>query len=291
MTDPLDEKVKARIIGADRFSNPVYFSSGSEHSSQHGDIEEDDAPCLSNLMCGFLDEHDVKEDQAWTDKDSDSDTDKENDHQMCNDNFEILSKVISSEGSDEYRNVLLGQVLKAAEIFWFVKSDVSVLRRNVMAFLRSNGYNAGICKTKWEKSGGLTSGSYEFIDVLRSDNPKNRYFIDLNFTSEFEIARSTSQYERILSALPSIFVGKSENLKQIVRIMSDGARRSLKSRELHLPPWRKNRFMQCKWFGKYKRTVNLVPANTNTYSPVKESTVKCRSVGFVPFMAATTRTR
>lgn len=288
MTDPLDDKVKARIIGSDRFHNSVYVSSGSEHSSQHGEIEEDDAPCLSNLLCGFLDEQDVKEDQSWAEE-NDSDSDQEYERQMCNDDFEILSKVIFNDGSDEYRNVLLGQVLKAVEIFWFVKSDASLLRRNVMAFLRSNGYNAGICKTKWESSGGLTSGSYEFIDVVRSDNPKIRYFIDLNFTSEFEIARRTSQYERILRALPSVFVGKSDNLKQIVKIMSDGARRSLKSQDLYLPPWRKNRFMQCKWFGKYKRTVNLVPANT--YSPVKERAVKCRSVGFVPFMGATTRTR
>ncbi|KAL8087690.1 uncharacterized protein LOC141697525 [Apium graveolens] len=290
VSDPLDERVRARIIGADRFYNPVYVSSGSEHSSQHGDIEEDDAPCLSNLLCGYLDEHDVKEDRAWTDDDSDSDSDSDtntnNDNQVHNEDFETLNKVIFDEGADEYRNVLLGQVTKATEIFWFVKSDVSVLRRNVMAFLRNNGYNAGICKTKWEKSGGLASGSYEFIDVLRSHDPKKRrYFIDLNFAPEFEIARRTSQYERLLQTLPNIFVGKSDNLKQIVRIMSDAVRRSLRSRELHLPPWRKNRFMQCKWFGKYKRTVNLVPA-----SPV-ESAVKCRSVGFVPFMAATTRTR
>lgn len=243
VTDPLDEKVKARIIGSDRFYNPVYVSSGSEHSSQHGDIEEDDAPCLSNLLCGFLDEQDVKEDESWTENDSDSD--KEHDCQMYNDDFEILKNLIFNEGSDEYRNVLLGQVSKAAGIFWFVKSDASLLRRNVMAFLRSNGYNAGICKTKWESSGGLTPGSYEFIDVIRSDNdPKNcRYFIDLNFISEFEIARQTSQYERLLHTLPSVFIGKSDNLKQIVRIMSDGARRSLKSQELHLPPWRKNRFI------------------------------------------------
>ncbi|KAK1354026.1 hypothetical protein POM88_047282 [Heracleum sosnowskyi] len=243
VTDPLDEKVKARIIGSDRFCNPFFVSSGSEHSSQHGDIEEDGAPCLSNLLCGFLDQHDDKEDQFSTD--SDSDSDQENDCEMHKENFEILNKVI---------------------------------------------FNEGICKTKWERSGGLTSGSYEFIDVLRSDDPKScRYFIDLNFVSDFEIARRTSQYERILRALPNIFVGKSENLKQIVRIMSDGARRSLKSQDLHVPPWRKNRFMQSKWFGKYKRTVNIVPASS--YSPVKESAVKCRSVGFVPFMAATTRTR
>lgn len=287
MTDPLDDKVKERIMGSNRLYNPVYISSGSEHSCQHDDVEEDDAPCLSNLLCGFLDELDsVAEENDVSDLEHDSDC------QMYNDDFEILKQAIIDESADQYRNILLGQVLKAIETFWFVKSNGSLLRRNVMAFLRSGGYNAGICKTKWESSGGLTAGNYEFIDVHQSDDPKScRYFIDLNFISEFEIARRTSQYQRLVRTLPSVFIGKSHNLKQIVKIMSNGSRRSLKSQGLHLPPWRKNRFMQSKWFGKYRRTVNLVPVNS--YSLVKESVVKCRTVGFdaVKVILATTRTR
>ncbi|KAL0436697.1 UNVERIFIED_CONTAM: hypothetical protein Sradi_0377600 [Sesamum radiatum] len=116
-----------------------------------------------------------------------------------------------------------------------------MMRRNVMAYLRNCGYNAAVCKTKWESSGGLAAGNYEFIDVLRKEY-STRYFVDLDFASEFEIARPTNSYERLLQHVPRVFIGTSEDLKQILKLVSDSARRSLKSRGLHLPPWRKNRF-------------------------------------------------
>uniref|UniRef100_A0A0V0GSX7 Putative ovule protein n=1 Tax=Solanum chacoense TaxID=4108 RepID=A0A0V0GSX7_SOLCH len=55
--------------------------------------------------------------------------------------------------------------------------------------------------------------------------------------------------------------------------MSDAARRSLKSRGLTFPPWRKHRFMQNKWFSSYKRTTNIIPtANSPAWlSPSKET--------------------
>ncbi|PIN14021.1 hypothetical protein CDL12_13368 [Handroanthus impetiginosus] len=155
-----------------------------------------------------------------------------------------------------------------------------MFRRNVMAYLRSCGYNAAICKTKWQSSGGLTAGNHEFFDVIRTEN-STRYFIDMDFASEFEIARPTDSYERLLQHLPRVFVGTSEDLKQILKVVSDAARRSLKSKDLHLPPWRKHRFMQNKWFGPYRRTENLFPVSFSSPSTAKQSYgVKCRAVGF-----------
>lgn len=49
VTDPLDDKAKARLIGCQLSC----FSSGSEHSVDH-----DDSPCLSDLVHGFLEEED-----------------------------------------------------------------------------------------------------------------------------------------------------------------------------------------------------------------------------------------
>ncbi|KAK1398092.1 Sulfate/thiosulfate import ATP-binding protein [Heracleum sosnowskyi] len=281
VTDPLDDKAKARIFG---------FSSGSEHSARNDDVEEDDSPCLSNLLCGFLDQQDSSEDSQEYENESDSDD--VIDHQIINVDFENLNQALRNEDDDHFRNVLVTHVSKAIEIFWFVKSNGSLLRRNVMAFLRSEGYNAGICKTKWESCGGLTGGNYELIDVLKSVDPKSdRYFIDLNFADEFEIARQTNGYQQLLQTLPRVFIGKCDRLKRIVKIISDEARRSLKTKGLHLPPWRKNRFMQNKWFGPYRRTTNLIPANVIT-SPGKQM-VKCRSVGFnaVNVRPLITRTR
>ncbi|KAL0390274.1 UNVERIFIED_CONTAM: hypothetical protein Scaly_0384500 [Sesamum calycinum] len=176
--------------------------------------------------------------------------------------------------------MLAAHVWKAVQVFSGLRSNKQMMRRNVMAYLRNCGYNAAICKTKWESSGGLTAGNYEFIDVLRKEY-STRYFVDLDFASEFEIARPTISYERLLQYVPRVFVGTSEDLKQILKLVSDSARRSLKSGGLHLPPWRKHRFMQNKWLGPHRRTVNLFPASFSSPSTAKQGYgVKCRAVGF-----------
>lgn len=174
---------------------------------------------------------------------------------------------------------LLSHVSKAADAFSGPRSNRSVFRRAVMTSLRDSGYNAGICKTKWETSGGLKGGSYEFVDVVRSGG--GRYMIDVDFAAEFEVERPTARYARLLQVLPRLYVGRPEELKQIVRIMADEAKKSLRSRDLHLPPWMKNRYMQAKWLGPYRRTVGDAAAVAVPFSPDCERfSVKCRSVGF-----------
>ncbi|KAK4731702.1 hypothetical protein R3W88_024690 [Solanum pinnatisectum] len=110
----------------------------------------------------------------------------------------------------------------------------------------------------------------------------NRYIIDLDFAAEFEIARPTNHYKRMLQSLRKVFVGKSEELKQILKVMSEAVRQSLRSKELHIPPWRKQGFMQNKWLGAYKRTTNILPSLNSSVllPPVKQADiVQCCSVG------------
>ncbi|XP_049411009.1 uncharacterized protein LOC125874208 [Solanum stenotomum] len=288
VTDPLDEKMKARIVG----------SSGSEHSA-HADDDNVASPSFSDLVFGDL------ENNAG-DEIPENDSDSELDVSMCDsiDRIGIMPSPVFCSDLDLFRNVIVSCVAKGLEVFSCFKSNKSMLQRNVMAYLRNFGYNAAVCKTKWESSGGLAAGNYEFIDITKSDSANRittRYFIDLDFKAEFEIARPTIQYERLLQSLPNIFVGKNEELKQILRAMSNAARRSLKSRGLTFPPWRKHRFMQNKWFSSYKRTTNIIPtANSRAWlSPSKETNaVKCRTVGFHTtavnsclLFPATTRTR
>ncbi|MCD7449300.1 hypothetical protein HAX54_051041 [Datura stramonium] len=278
VTDPLNDKVKARIVGGD-LRELGYLSSGSEHSA---DADNDVvSPSFSGLVFGFPDDMD----QNQSTENDNSDTELDESMRESVDFGENLLEVVFQSETDLFRNVLCSHVYKALEVFSCLKSNKSVLRRNVMMCLRDFGYNAAICKAKWESSGGLTAGNYEFIDVVRSDavNRQTRYFVDLDFAAEFEIARPTNFYERLSQSLPKVFVGKAEELKQILRTMSDAARQSLKSRDLHLPPWRKHRFMQNKWLGPYKRTSNHIPlSNTPALlPPLKQAyAVKCRSVGF-----------
>ncbi|KAL4352971.1 hypothetical protein GQ457_06G028060 [Hibiscus cannabinus] len=272
VTDPLDDRVKAQLVGASS------ASCGTERSAD----TEDDSPCLSELVHSFLeDDRDAAEQTGYK-----SDSDPVDSCLDATGSLETIIKSTSINSTDSYGNLILAHVSNAMDMLSFFRTDKAVFRRKVMVYLRQVGHNAAICKTKWSSSGGLTAGNYEFIDVVQSVSPtrQHRYFVDLDFASEFEIARPTSDYLRLLQYLPRVFVGKSEELKTTVKVMTDLAKRSLKSRQLSLPPWRKNRYMQNKWFGPYRRTTNQIQAHNNPLKPATiqppVNTVQCRYVGF-----------
>lgn len=99
-------------------------------------------------------------------------------------------------------------------------------------------------------------GEYEYIDVISEGE---RVLIDIDFRSEFEIARSTSSYKSILQSLPFIFVGKSDRLQQIIAIVSEAARLSLKKKGMHIAPWRKSDYIKAKWLSPHIRTTTISP--------------------------------
>ncbi|XP_065863195.1 uncharacterized protein [Euphorbia lathyris] len=124
------------------------------------------------------------------------------------------------------------------------------LRKIISDGLSSLGYDSSICKSKWDKSASHPAGEYEYVDVIIEGE---RILIDVDFRSEFEIARSTGVYKAILQSLPYIFVGKSDRLGQIVSIVSEGAKQSLKKKGMHFPPWRRAEYMRAKWLSSYIR--------------------------------------
>ncbi|CAL9222341.1 unnamed protein product, partial [Arabidopsis halleri] len=260
VTDPLDDEAKARIF------------------SSHGCILDQDSPRLYELVHGYFE--DGHEETLY---DSDSDL-SENSvvERPCEDSEEILKMAASFSDSDPYRNLLLAHVLRAVEVYsGFRSRNKSVFRDKVASFLRELGHNAAVCVSKWNSSAKLTAGSYDFIDVVdksTSDNDRTavRYFVDLDFASQFEIARPMPEYMRVLQLLPNVFVGKEENLRTIVRESCDAAKRSLKSRGLSLPPWRRSSYLQHKWFGPYKRKVG----SSLGAKSLNSDAVSCRSLGF-----------
>ncbi|KAF8119032.1 hypothetical protein N665_0001s0088 [Sinapis alba] len=263
VTDPLDDEAKARI-----FSN-------------HSSTLDQDSPEICELE--FLD--DGLEDKSQTLYDSDSDLSENSPTERSSEASEkILRMALSFSDYDPYRNILLSHVLRAVEAYSSFRSQRKhVFKDKVASLLRELGHNAAVCVSKWNSSSKLTAGSYDFIDVVYNpaDDHKTkpvRYFVDLDFTSEFEIARPTSQYARsVLQLLPRVFVGKEESLRTIVRESCEAAKRSLKSRGLSLPPWRRFSYLQHKWFGPCTRRVG----SSLEVSPLNiKDAVSCRSVGF-----------
>lgn len=85
-----------------------------------------------------------------------------------------------------------------------------------------------------------------------------RLIIDIEFRSEFEIARSTKAYKSLLQILPCIFVGKADRLQKIISLVSDAAKHSLKKKGMHIPPWRKADYVKAKWLSPHTRAKPIV---------------------------------
>ncbi|XP_073106954.1 uncharacterized protein [Elaeis guineensis] len=138
-----------------------------------------------------------------------------------------------------------------------VGSDTDGLKGRVMSWLRERGFDAGLCKSSWERAQGVPPGQYEYIDVIAGGG--TRYVLEINLAAEFEIARPTSDYLTRLSVLPAVYVGRPEVLKGIVKLMCAAAEESMRSAGMHVPPWRRGGYVQMKWFGSYARTTSGIP--------------------------------
>ncbi|KAF3587692.1 hypothetical protein F2Q69_00026558 [Brassica cretica] len=226
-------------VAATRGHPPCDSSSGSDHFPE----ETQD---LWDLIESFIDrEGKVFSDEVSPGEENDDKSDVDDDYEEVK---ERLREIRENHGGGGERRRIVDEVVNASE---FVGE-----KRHLMACLRNKGYDAGLCKSRWERFGNNTAGKYEYVDVNGGD--KNRFIVETNLAGEFEIARPTTRYISLLAQLPSVFVGTPEELKQLVRIMSLEIRRSMKRAKIHVPPWRRNGYMQAKWFGHYKRTSNEV---------------------------------
>jgi uncharacterized protein (TIGR01615 family) len=188
---------------------------------------------------------------------------------------EILQDLVVSVNVTE--RMLLTEVNKAiAAATDAVSTEGGVttcLRRQVMKHLRSGGYNAAICKSRWEHVGSFPGGDYEYMDVVfeSTTGKSERIMIDIEFRAQFEIARPSATYNAVVQVLPAVFVGKAERLFQIVNIMSDAVKQSIKKSGMHLAPWRKPEYMRAKWFSPYRRTTNDTTHKTHGEDTSKSS--------------------
>ncbi|MED6134232.1 hypothetical protein PIB30_035115 [Stylosanthes scabra] len=144
----------------------------------------------------------------------------------------------------------------------------SCVMREVSRRLQKAGFDSAICKTKWRSSPDIPSGEHKFLDVIDTTSSKKgeviRVIIELNFRAEFEMARGSEEYNRLVRRLPEVFVGKVERLTNLIKILCMAAKRCMKEKKMHMGPWRKHRYMQAKWLGPCER-------NTSTTTPLLPS--------------------
>ncbi|KAL1214765.1 hypothetical protein V5N11_011430 [Cardamine amara subsp. amara] len=234
-------------VAAVRVRPPCDNSSGSDHSPE-------DMMDLSDLVASFME----NEGQMLPEEEIESSSD-EKDLEDVMERLRKLLEVLS--GGEERMRIMAATV----EIVEKCVGEDSSPKRQLMTFLRNKGFDAGLCKSRWERFSKNTAGKYEYVDV-RCGGDHNRYIVETNLAGEFEIARPTKRYLSILSQVPRVFVGTSEELKQLVKIMCHEMRRSMKQVGIHVPPWRRKGYMQAKWFGFYKRTSTTTTNNSEMVS-------------------------
>ena len=103
------------------------------------------------------------------------------------------------------------------------------------------------------------AGEHTFLDVIDNSGSKKgevRVIIELNFRAEFEMARASEDYNRLVQRLPEVYVGKVERLSTLIKILCSAAKKCMKEKKMHMGPWRKQKYMQAKWLSPCKRTTS-----------------------------------
>ncbi|PWZ31068.1 hypothetical protein Zm00014a_000752 [Zea mays] len=134
----------------------------------------------------------------------------------------------------------------------------SLLKRRLMMRLRKDGYDASLCRSSWVATAEHPGGDYEYIDVVvagehgggaasSSSSSSSRIVVDIDFSSQFQLARPAPWYAQLWARLPAVFVGPRARLRKAVSLLCEAAQRSLRESGLHVPPWRRSGYMQAKW--------------------------------------------
>ncbi|KAG6582342.1 hypothetical protein SDJN02_20627, partial [Cucurbita argyrosperma subsp. argyrosperma] len=265
------------VLRSSAVEKPIIVGEPAQFSSKDGGGGTEFEPssvCLDKMVQNFIEESNEKQPAAVKYGRNPCNCFNGNSNDSSDDEFDVFgcfgeSITSGSSGGDvcdilkglipctsvTERN-LLADTSKIIEKHSKIHKRKDDLRRIVTDSLSSLGYSSSICKSKWEKSPSFPAGEYEYVDVILDGE---RLLIDIDFRSEFEIARSTGTYKAILQTLPYVFVGKSERLRQIVSIVSEAARQSLKKKGMHFPPWRKAEYMLAKWLSPPIRTTDSLP--------------------------------
>ncbi|KAK2384824.1 putative transmembrane protein [Trifolium repens] len=138
----------------------------------------------------------------------------------------------------------------------------TILSRWLVKRMRKDGLNASLYQTSWSTSLGCPAGEYEYIEVIIEDekniNDPMRLIVDIDFKSQFELARPTEYYKELTNSLPLIFVGRENKLSKIISLLCSAAKQSLREKGLHVPPWRTNAYMQSKWLSRCHKEPNII---------------------------------
>ncbi|KAI3451511.1 hypothetical protein Pfo_008176 [Paulownia fortunei] len=169
--------------------------------------------------------------------------------------YYILQEIVESGTNAEVD--VLGSVIKHVRKKLVAAGKIIGQKKWLVKNLKKEGYNASLCHTYWPAALNCPGGEYEYIDILCEGRKgcASRVIVDIDFKSQFELARPTSDYKELCDMLPSIFVGDEQKLNKIISILCGEAKNSFRERGLNVPPWRTPCYMHSKWFSPSRREV------------------------------------
>ncbi|GFP97995.1 hypothetical protein PHJA_001943600 [Phtheirospermum japonicum] len=216
---------------------------------------EPSSVCLAKMVQNFIEETNErqrcgrKKCNCFNGNCTETSDDEHDSHNLFSGHsIDVLKSLVPCSSVSE-RN-LLADTAKIVDKNKISKRKDEFCRKVVADGLIALGYKASICRSKWEKTSSFLAGEYEYVDVIIEGE---RLIIDIDFRSEFEIARSTKAYRLVLQTLPNIFVGKADRLEKIISVVSESAKQSLKKKGMPLPPWRKADYVKAKWLSPFTR--------------------------------------
>ncbi|TMW92021.1 hypothetical protein EJD97_013594 [Solanum chilense] len=250
--------------------------------NRESEFSGDHAINISDTIFSFLDEEgssteSVFDDFYVEDENENENEEKENveDNQFWETQHQLLQSVLCRTTTLESQiRSITKQTLKEASKSCSCKmvKNISIttscpncLMEEVCTSLQNAGFNSAICKSKWKSSPDIPSGEHTFIDVIDNSSTKKgevRIIIELNFRGEFELAKASEEYNRLVKCLPEVFVGKIERLLPVIKILCNAAKKCMKDKKMHIAPWRKQKYMQAKWIKTSERM------STTTKSPL-----------------------
>ncbi|KAI3449702.1 hypothetical protein Pfo_006367 [Paulownia fortunei] len=239
---------------------------------------EPSSVCLAKMVQNFIEESNEKQQQKCGRKKCNcfngnctesSDEEPDSYNSSFTHACDVLKSLVPCLSVSE-RN-LLADTAKIVERNKISKRKDGFCRKIVADGLIALGYNASICRSKWEKSPSFLAGEYEYVDVIIEGE---RLIIDIDFRSEFEIARSTKAYNLVLQTLPNIFIGKADRLEKIIGIVSEAGKQSLKKKGMPFPPWRKADYVKAKWLSPFTRIGPTAVSLSSTCSNNRETQLR-----------------
>ncbi|CAL1406550.1 unnamed protein product [Linum trigynum] len=241
-------------------------------SSLYADAFSDDSASFSDIVFGFFEQPAAEDDSPSPNTSSATSTDFPDDD---DDVAEDLSYSEERKKFWETQNELLQTILyRTTSVETKIRQDTkdalieiekpgsnctcgksdgcrTCLRREVAARLQSQGHNCTICKSKWKGNCLGLSGEHSYLEVVENSTKRGevRVIVELNFRSEFEMARACDEYNHLIARLPEVFVGRVDRLKNLIKTLCSAAEACSKEKKIHLAPWRKYEYMKSKWFG------------------------------------------